>query len=93
MSADAAHTPTPHDPSPSATTETVLPLRGLASEGIGPLVIETLGALPGVSSVEVHPVEAFVRVVHDTAVTSADALRERLATVGRSPSGDGGVPR
>lgn len=88
MSADTSHVPSPQGNPPSGTVETVLALRGLASEGIGPAIVDALGALPGVTSIVVHPVEGFVRVVHDPSVITADALRERLSTVGRGRVGE-----
>lgn len=88
MSADTPHPPSSRDDVHSEAAETVLALRGLASEGIGPTIVDALGALSGVTSVSVHPVEAFVRVAHDPGLITADALRAALSTVRRGPAGD-----
>lgn len=59
-----------------------LPLRGLAGEGADEIVGRALRDIPGVATVTVRVVEQLVRVTFDPAVTSADAIRERMHTVG-----------
>ena len=69
-----------------------LPLRGLASEGADEIVGRALRNLPGVATVTVRAVEQIVRVTYDPAVTSAEAIRERMHTVGLvHPERDAGV--
>lgn len=59
-----------------------LPLRGLASEGADEIVGRALRGLPGVATVTVRAVEQVVRVTYDPVVTSGEAIRERMHTVG-----------
>lgn len=76
-----------------------LPLRGLASERAGETVGRALRGLRGVATVTVRVVEQTVRVTYDPAVTSANAIRERMHTAGlvlperdagtHGPEGDG----
>lgn len=59
-----------------------LPLRGLASEDGDEIVGRALRGLPGVATVNVRAFEQIVRVTYDPAVTSGEAIRERMHTVG-----------
>ena len=59
-----------------------LPLRGLASEGIAPVVRKALLSLPGVLSVEVREGEFFVRVGYDPGLVGEAAIRQRLHDLG-----------
>ena len=59
-----------------------LPLRGLASEGADEIVGRALCDMPGVAAVTVRVVEQVVRVRYDPAVTTGEAIRERMHSVG-----------
>lgn len=59
-----------------------LPLRGLASEGATEIVGRALRDLPGVATVTVRAVEQVVHVTYDSAVTTAEAIRERMHAAG-----------
>lgn len=69
----------------------LLPLRGLASEGIEPVVQRALGATPGVLAVEVHATEMLVRVTYDATRTAPATLRRCLRALRGSGPGPGGA--
>lgn len=68
------------------TSEIVLPLRGLASEGAEEIVRQAMSSCHGIQEIAIHEPEFLVHIAFDPGEVSPDEIREHFRRALQAPT-------